>query len=427
MSEMVASRQLAAVAPPPSVSLASFMRHTLIYFLGNVAVLALAAGYQVLAGRLLGPREYASVAAVFSIFTLLLVPGQVVSTIAARSAAGFAAGNDVGRLRYFFRAIGIVLAATSIVLTILFVVAAPLLTGFLGLRLATMLSLAPAVLLILLSYLNRGLLQGEQRFLSLSATQSVDALIRVLLAVALISLGFGANGAVLALSAGLAISYLLSFIPLKSVLGSGPVEAFPTAEVLRFVTPAALAVAGPILLTTIDVVLAKHYLGAAEAGLYASVATIGRFVFMVTASITAVMFARVVGLEQLAHRSERTVGLSIGAMVVMLAVALVALAFVPSLFLLPYGAAFQQAAPYLPLYGLGMAAMALANLLVTYMLARRDNRFVLVILGGVALEVILIAAFHSTIWAIVSSLVAACVAVLILTGLLVIPRSELTK
>ena len=402
----------------------SLLRHNAIYFLGSLVVLGLAASYQFLSGRLLGPRDYASVAAVFSLFSVLLVPGLMVSMVASRSAAAFVATSSADELRLFFRRLSSILVWSSLGAGFLFLLLSPLIARFLLVPPQTVAALTPAVLFILLAAINRGVLQGEQRFLSLSAVQTLDAFSRAVLAVVVIELGFGANGAILAVGAGIVVSYAASFWPLRRVATGHRALRFDAQPVVRFAGPAAVAVAGTTLLASSDVLLVKHYLSAEQAGLYASVATLGRVVLMVTASISAVMFPRVTALEHLGRPSTRTLTLSAVAMVAVASVAVIGLALAPSLALMPFGPQFTTAGPYLPIYGIGMAALALASLLVTYLLARHDHRFVPVIVLVVLLEVVLISAFHASIWQVVWVMVAVGVTMLAAMALLYFTRNR---
>ena len=200
----------------------SLLRHNAIYFLGSLVVLGLAASYQFLSGRLLGPRDYASVAAVFSLFSVLLVPGLMVSMVASRSAAAFVATSSADELRLFFRRLSSILVWSSLGAGFLFLLLSPLIARFLLVPPQTVAALTPAVLFILVAAINRGVLQGEQRFLSLSAVQTLDAFSRAVLAVVVIELGFGANGAILAVGAGIVVSYAASFWPLPPSPRSPP-------------------------------------------------------------------------------------------------------------------------------------------------------------------------------------------------------------
>ena len=139
---------------------AGFVRQNLFYFGASVVVLALAASYQFLTGRLLGPRDYAAVAAIFSLFSVLLVPGLIVTLVASRYAAAFAASGQADQLRFFFRRFSLLLLGISALGALVFLVASPLLAAFLNVPIGTVVSLAPAVLLILPAFFNRGVLQG---------------------------------------------------------------------------------------------------------------------------------------------------------------------------------------------------------------------------------------------------------------------------
>lgn len=381
------------------------MRQNAIFAFGNLTTLALSYAYHFLSGRLLGPRAYAPIAAIVSLYFLILVPGQMVLTVAMSYTATFRASGQGTQVRALFRSLTKLAAIVSLAVTGLLTVLSPLIAGFLQIRLATVLALAPAVFLVLLASVNRGLLQGEQRFLVLSGLLVMDAGAKAIFAVILIVWGFGATGAVLALGIGLALSYIASFWPLRHLL-SGSTAGVDVRHVLRFALPTTATVFGITFLYTADVLLVKHFLDPEHAGIYGSVSALGKVVFLATVSVTGVMFPRVISLEAHGHSGARTLGVSAVAIVVIAMGIVLIFTAVPNFVLLPFGPAFAAAAPYLPAFGIAAGLFSLANLLSNYLLAVRDERFVPILaLAGIA-EIVMIWNFHANLWQVIWSLLA---------------------
>src|SRR5258708_32537018 len=73
-------------------------RQNAIYFSGSILAVLLSYAYHFISGRLLGPRAYGPVAAIVSLYFLLLVPGQLILTVAMRYAATFIVSGPAGRV-----------------------------------------------------------------------------------------------------------------------------------------------------------------------------------------------------------------------------------------------------------------------------------------------------------------------------------------
>jgi O-antigen/teichoic acid export membrane protein len=268
-------------------------------------------------------------------------------------------------------------------------------------------------------YLNRGVLQGEQRFGPASWIPLLEALIRTALAAILMSEGLGATGAILALSVGVVASYAVSLLPLRHLVVVSARRAIRTKFSLPpFTWQTMIAVLGITILYTVDVLLVKHFLSARQSGLYGAVVSMGRIIFMVTISITIVMFAEVT--TRFVRRLP-TAHVLVGSTVGVAAIgAGVVLAFVlaPQLALAPFGPEFLQAAAYLPLFGGAMTMLSLANLLMYYLVAIHDTRFVPLILLADLAQIALITMFHKDLWSVISIVFG--VATVCLLGLLTI-------
>jgi O-antigen/teichoic acid export membrane protein len=378
------------------------VRQNVIYFVGSFLALVFAFLYQFVAGRLLGPERYSTVAAIFALYFVLLVPGLMVTTVAMRQVAVLKASGRLGELGEFFRraTTWLFILSTSGAL-VLAAIAGPL-SGFLHVPVGALFALVPAAALLLPFALNRGVLQGEQRFLWASWIPSLEALTRTaLLAIVLASL-LGATGAILALSAGVLVAYTASLFPLRHLLRNGQKTLRVRTETPAFIAPTMIAVIGITVIYTVDVLLVKHFLPSRESGLYGSVVTLGRVIFMVTTSITTVMFAQVAAGVGKRASSLRLLG---GSAVVIAAIgAAIILVFTvaPGIVLFPFGSAFSQAAPYLPFFGAAMTMLSLANLVISYLVATHDARFVPVILLADLAQIALISAFHQNLWTVIA-------------------------
>jgi O-antigen/teichoic acid export membrane protein len=158
---------------------------------------------------------------------------------------------------------------------------------------------------------------------------------------------------------------------------------------------AAIAATGIVALYSIDTVLARHFLSASEAGLYAALATLGRIVLFITNSVAIIMFPRVVALHERGEpHAHVVVQAALGILALACVVEGVFYLFPLLITKLLFGQAFISIVGLLPLYGAAMLLLAFAQVLAMYFLAIGNRVFVLVIFFACVLQVALIVWHH---------------------------------
>lgn len=406
-----------AARTAPRFSPGRLVRQNLTFLSGSLLAGFFSYAFQFLSGRLLGPKGYGVMASAFAFYNILAISLLVVLTVTMRHAAALhAVGNSAG-LRYMFRRLTGAMLAAGAIAGAVYLAAVPALSLFLRVPAAALLCLAPAVALTLVVGVNRGVLQGQGRFGWLSTVLTSESAGRAVIAAALVVAGFGSGGALIGVSLAMGLAYLLGLVPLWGLLGPGPVERVAMRDVMRFALPAVAAVGGITFLYNADIVMVGHFMSD-RAGVYASAATLGRIVYFATFSITGVMFPNVTAQVARGESAVRTLRFSALAMASIAALLVAGFIVLPNLALLPFGSGFKAAAPYLPVFGLAMGLLSIANLLVNYLLALGNRTFALVLVAAGALEVVLISSFHRSIWQVVLA-VLAVLAVTVL-GLVVI-------
>lgn len=397
------------------------LRNTAIYLTGSTVAGFLGYVFHFETGHLLGPSAYSVVASGIASLYVLTLPVIGLQLVSARYASVSAARGQaravlpmVVRLTSFS-----LLGALPIV--VLLIVFAPAVASFLNLPdrrvVYVMLAVALATLLVTI---NRGAIQGFRRFVALSGNMLVDMISRLAFAAAFVAAGLGAVGALAAVAIGPIVAYGQSFMFLRSdrddVAGSGRMTGVGQYAIL-----ATVASVGINYLFSIDTLLAKHYLTASAAGLYAAGSVLGRVVYFLGLSVTGVMFPEVANLHARNERHFHVVDISLLLVALMGAALVVVFILLPGLVLLPYGPSFAPARQYLGVFALALTMLTIANLFINYFLSLARRVFVIPLFGACILETVLLVAFHGGIWQILLvvlislSLLAAVMSVLYLS------------
>jgi O-antigen/teichoic acid export membrane protein len=347
--------------------------------------------FHVAASRSLGNEQYGALGSVLAVLTILSVPLSAIQATVARRVAS-ETGAEGSHWQATFRS----MIPVALALSTVFAVASPVLTSFLRLDswLTTFfvaLYILPAVLVVVL----RGALQGQMRFARLAFVSVVPVVFRLIIGLTLLELGAGVAGAVAASVIAESIGVGAALLMLRSI-SRAVARVLSMRAFLREVGPVLLGFAAMWVLIELDIVLARHYLPARDAGHYAAAGLLGRAVLFVPGAISLIAlphFSRHRGRGEEAYRwlmvfSMAVVGLSLVAAVVLLVGR-------ELLVTLTYGSGFEEAANLLPLVAIAMVGFGIANLLVHFHIAA-GSRVAGMMWLAVVVEVALITIYHES-------------------------------
>lgn len=384
-----------------------YLRHNILLFGTNILAGIFAYLLHPFLGRMMGIQEYGQVAALIALSLILTTPTQIVTTVAAKYASSLSTREDYAQLNDFIRRLTATLLAAGIGITAVFAACSSYVAFFFQLNSQQEVILLGLIFIFAFVIpLNQGTIQGLQRFGWYSTLMLLSSFLRLVLCIGFVLLGLGVNGAILGIVMSELLAYLVSFKPLWKVLRGPRTPTGSLRSLWSYSIIAAASTAGLVAFYSIDTVLARHYLSASEAGLYAALATIGRTVLFISTSVATVMFPRVVALHERREPHARTAGQAILGVLILSAVVEIAFYLAPSLvtkFL--FGQAFAVIAGQLPLYGMAMLLLAVAQVLIMYFLAISSRVFVLIIFLACALQIGLIVWHHTSIAQLVQAVI----------------------
>lgn len=387
------------VSPRAALSAISsnrILRQNAIYLAGSLAAGALGYAFHFLTGRLLGPAQYAVIASAVAALYILNLPALVVQIVSARFTSVAAGRSQLGNVP------GLVLQISGLGVVVGLLVSAGLLIFRAPLSAYLQVSdqrviavLAAASLITILVSTTRGALQGLRRFVALSINTALDMGTRVATATGLVLVGLGTLGGLLALVIGPLVAYVASLFLFGGFRAAERGQPARFAQVGGYAAMTTIAAVGTTYLYNVDVLLSKHYLVPAAAGIYAAASVLARVVYFLGLTVTGVMFPEVSTLHARDEPHYHVVDLSlalVGAVGVGLAVTY---ALVPGLVVLPFGSAFSPVRPYLWPFAVALGMLTVANLLINYFLSIGSVRFAIPLIAACILETGLIASFHA--------------------------------
>jgi O-antigen/teichoic acid export membrane protein len=338
----------------------------MILLSGSTLAVALNLAYNVAVARFLGPKGFGNANAVFTILTLIsavtlsfqIVTSKVIAQLEGKDNRD-AAFRDLQRAACLC---GLAAAAVLIVFQ-------HQITAYLDLpESKLLLILAVGVAFYVPLGARRGYIQGAFGFNRLATNLVLEGAARLIGSVAMVLLGFGVPGVIMANAAAV----IVAFFAITPRLNPAQPNPLSFSKVFREVSHAAVFFGGQVLINNCDIVLVKHFFQSGEAGLYAAIAMVGRVTFSCSMAIVNGMFPVVAGAKREERKNVWLIGTALLlVLAVGVAIALV-LRFSPAIvWTTLFGASFQLAGPHgfsylLFLYAVTTLIYCLSVVVMTY-------------------------------------------------------------
>ncbi|MGB3150317.1 MAG: oligosaccharide flippase family protein, partial [Maribacter sp.] len=275
---------------------------------------------------------------------------------------------------------------------------------------------ALAVPLYFFMSVNRGKYQGRQDYAKLSMTYQTEMWSRLLLTFGLLWLVPLSSGFLVAL--GIALSFIFGLMPskfdIKLFFKKIFLDAPKKRRVVQFMVLTACYELTQIIINNSDVLLVKHYFDARDAGLYASLALIGRVVYFVAWMFVMLLLPTVVEKQKNGEATAPVLFKYVG-YIGFLSITIVAVcALFPEFIIqMMFGEAYLAMAPLLWQYALATSLFAISNIFAYYFLSLDEYKPVIFSgLLGVS-QVVLIVFFHSDLKMVVQVQIIAMITLLI--------------
>ena len=350
-------------------------------------------------GRVLGPADYGVFSALLGIAYLATVATNTVQTGVANVVARFTDEESRGHIKDLAVRSLRKLIVAGLIATGVLAIFSPLIASFLHIKTENVLVLSPIIFFLIVLPLNRGLLQGLQRFKALSVNVSSEGVFKLLGAfVFLTLLGWGVNGASLAFTVAAAFPFFLAFLALKSVYSKRVKRVrIDASDVYKYTLPVFLFLLSATLFFTIDILLVKHFFPSVDAGRYGAASLIGKIVFFAVLPLSQVMFSKVSKIKRNNKEARRFLKKTLAASLLVGVVGSAFYFLIPGFIIgLMFGPDFLGVANILGLFGVVMTLYAIMYALAMFLLAIRKSRFIFGLLFLNVLQIALIWIFHET-------------------------------
>lgn len=376
--------------------------------------------YHLLMGRMLGPIDYGVLASLISLAYLFNIPIGTLNMVVVKYVSQLRGKKELAKINYLYAWLTKKLLLFSVTGCLLLVIASPLMAAFLHFD-----SVLPLLMMIISSLIavfanvNTATLQGFLRFGWMSLAGIVQAVLKVGGAVLLVWLGWKVLGAVAAaLLAGLTGLILTIFLVKKLLKRKSQKQTVNIREIYRYSLPVLFSNLAFTSLYTTDILLAKHFLAASDAGFYAALAVLGKIIFFAAGPIIMVMFPMISERHANDRKFGKLFNLSFGLVcLVCLGISLIYLLFPKLMISILYGPQYLVVADKLWLFAIFLSLYSFAYLLMNFFLSIKKTKVVVLPVMAALTQAIFIFVFHQDLDQIV--LVSIIILFLLFAGLLV--------
>lgn len=376
--------------------------------------------YNLLLGRILGPAVFSDAAILITLLLILSFVGMTFQIVSAK----YAVLLDNIKLKIFIKMI------TKYALIIGIIISALIL--FFNTELQELFHTKTASMFIVFGFgiplyfimsINRGLYQGKNSMKKLAVTYQTEMASRLILTITAVLLLPNISPSII-VATGITISFIFGIFPFQKSIPEaiGIKETLISQEdridkkgVLTFFMLTAFYELTQIIINNSDIILVKHYFNSHEAGLYASLALIGRVVYFVAWMFVMLLLPKVIQLKK-DGKETKPILMKYVAYITLLSTVIVAVTyFFPELVVnLMFGKEYISIAFLLWKYALATSIFAIANIFAYYFLS--INQYIPVIVSAIigSTQIGLIIFFHNSLQQVVEMQIIAMVVLLVI-------------
>ena len=361
--------------------------------------------YHLVTARMLGPKDYGTLDSLISLLTQISIPIAVASMVIIKYVSSFKGQNRMKTIESFFWKTNKRLLFLTPLSLILILAITPLVARFLHLSSPFLfIWIGLSFVLGIFISLGKSFVQGLCRFTPLTIVGIIEGIFRLFLTVILIAWGWGLFGAIFPYFAMTILSLFFTLFLVRDLIFGERNEPIPEKkEIFAFTLPVFFYNIGVTSLITSDVILARHFLSATDAGFYAALSTLSKIIYFAAVPVVGVIFPLISEAQAAKENVKKVIfpGLLIIGLIV--GTALIVFGFFPKLMiLLLFGEKYFLIEPFIIYFALAMSLYTFDVVFLNIFLAQKTTTPIFFVCLVALLQIILISLFHQSIGQIVN-------------------------
>ena len=383
--------------------------------------------YNLILGRFLGPEKFADAAILVTLLLVLSFAAMTFQLVTAKFSVIFEDSVYQTFIATIYKSasiVGVVLGITIVLLS------SELQVLFKTTSSSMFIVFGIGIPFYFLMSVNRGVFQGQKKLISLSVTYQLEMMSRLAITFGLLCL-FEVDSSLL-IAIGILCSFIVGLLPFEfkkiPVFNRIKLKKPETKMVRNFFIITAFYEVTLIIINNSDILLVKHYFDSYEAGLYASLALIGRVVYFIAWMFVMLLLPTVVQLKKQGISTRPILFKYIIYIVIIAASIVLACYFFPNQIInILFGNEYIEIASLLWKYAFATGVFAVSNIFAYYYLSL--DKYVPVIFSGIfgMLQIALIVQFHASLEQIVHVQIFAMILLLLVQIIFFILNDMISK
>lgn len=370
-----------------------------VVFVGNMSANAINYFYHLVMGRMLGPVEYGILASLYSILYLV----SIIPSSASVAIVKFISSATENEVYSVYESLKKLIFKIAVGLSVLMIITTPLLSNFLHIEsLLAVILIVPILFLSLITLVNQSASQGLLKFSGYVIPTLISSVLKLILGVGLVYIGWSVSGAMFAIVIGMLFAYLYSHGFINKHIKKTKVKRNDLMPFLKYSGPVLVQALAFTSIFTLDVILAKHFLEPFSAGIYAALSTLGKIIFFAASPVAATMFPVIAKRKALGQEYSKIFFASLAITAGIASFATLLFWLFPNIAIgVLYGKDYLSAKTDLVWMGFFMLFYTLSNLLVNFFLSIGNTKIVIVPLMAAIIQAVVIWLDHGSITTII--------------------------
>ncbi|MFA5856717.1 MAG: oligosaccharide flippase family protein [Candidatus Pacearchaeota archaeon] len=275
---------------------------------------------------------------------------------------------------------------------VLYLLSSFLISWFLKIEIGLVIMTGSVLFLVFITPINRGVLQSKKSFSSLGLSFFIESLIKVIVGIFLVYLGYGVYGAMGGVIFGILFSFALSFFFIKDIIKHNYEKTeFPKIYPYSFSVIIFMFII--LFMFSVDIFLAKRFFSEDIAGLYATASLTGKIIFMFTSPVSRAMFP--LTSENKNNNRKKTL-LNSFKIVILIGVFLLFIFLVAPKIIISvlFGEKYLEISGLLFIVGLSFLLLSFSNLLIYYLLSKKVLKKTYYLILFPIIQIILLSIFN---------------------------------
>jgi O-antigen/teichoic acid export membrane protein len=353
--------------------------------------------YNLLLGRILGPQLFADAAILVTFLLILSFVGMAFQVVTTKFIVDYSNQNQEIFSKLMYKtalisglAIGTLIIICNNNLQLLFKTNSSIMFTVFGF----------SIPLYFILSVKRGIHQGKNKLIQLSKTYIFEMLSRLLLTFLVLFLFTTLNSSIV-VAVGIACSFIFAVLPINFNFLSNKTlstdNQIDKNKIASFFALTAFYECTQIIINNSDVIMVKHYFSNTNAGLYASLALIGRVVYFVAWMFVMLLLPKVLQANK-EGKNTKPILLKYVFYICCLSLAIISgtILFPQTVVLLMFGQKYLAISALLWQYALATSIFAVANIFAYYYLSI-NNYFPVILTGLLGMtQIVLIFLYHNS-------------------------------